>query len=165
MARKKTKKQKLGFKGQMLLSVAIIGAAIFIASAVFLIIAMIPTFVTLIADRSKERLKSYTIGFMNFAGAFPFWLDLVTTNHTVDYAINLATQPATIVVIYAAAAIGYLINWSIVGIVANIMVQKADKRVNVIEDRKLELKQRWGEEVAGDIRLDKDGFPISETSD
>jgi hypothetical protein len=165
MARKKTKKQKLGLKGQMLLSVAIIGAAIFIASAVFLIIAMTPTLVTLIADRSKERLKSYTIGFMNFAGAFPFWLDLVTTNHKIDYAINLATQPATIVVIYAAAAIGYLINWSIVGIVANVMVQKANKRVNVIEDRKLELKQRWGDEVTGDIRLDKDGFPIPETGD
>jgi|TARA_R110000868_G_scaffold358056_1_gene619587 hypothetical protein len=160
MVKKNKKKNKLGLKGQILLSMVIITATIFMASAVFLLIAMIPTFVALIADNSKERLKSYTIGFLNFAGAFPFLLDLITTNHTIDYALIIASDPLTISIIYAAAAVGYLINWAIVGITANIMVQKGQKRLNHIDDRIAALKERWGEEVTGEIRLDAEGFPI-----
>ena len=40
------------------------------------------------------------------------------------------------------------------------MVQKAEKRVNAIEDRKAALKEQWGPEVTGDVKLDEDGFPI-----
>ena len=123
-------------------------------------IAMAPTFVAAISDRSKEKLRSFSIAFLNFAGAFPFLLDLVTTNHTIDFALKTVSQPATIVIIYASAGIGYLINWAVVGIVANIMVQKAEKRVNAIEDRKAALKEQWGPEVTGDVKLDEDGFPI-----
>lgn len=161
---KRKQKNKLGFKGQLLLTVAIITSAVFVATAIFLIVAMIPTFVAMIADKSKERLKSFTIGFMNFAGSFPFLMDLVTTNHTIDYAFTLVAQPATIVIIYASAGIGYLINWAVVGIVAGIMVQKAEKRLNYIEDRKAELKEQWGPEVTGDMKLDSDGFPIETDS-
>ena len=143
-----------------MLSVAIITSVVFMASAVLLLIAMIPTFVAMIADRSKEGLKSFTIGFMNFAGCFPFWIDLVVTQHTIDYALSLIAQPATVVVIYAAAGIGYLINWAVVGIVASIMIQKADKRINFIEERKHDLVERWGQEVTGELRLDEEGFPV-----
>ena len=146
-----------------MLSVAIITSVVFMASAVLLLIAMIPTFVAMIADRSKEGLKSFTIGFMNFAGCFPFWIDLVVTQHTIDYALSLIAQPATVVVIYAAAGIGYLINWAVVGIVASIMIQKADKRINFIEERKHDLVERWGQEVTGELRLDEEGFPVEAT--
>jgi len=157
---KNKKRHKLGLKGQILLAMAIVTATIFIASAVFLMIAMVPTFVSLIVDRSKERLKSYTVGFLNFAGAFPFLLDIITTNHTIDYALIIATQPLTIAIIYAAAATGHLINWAVVGIIANILVQKGQKRLSVIMKRKATLKERWGEEVTGELELDADGFPL-----
>ena len=164
MAKKKKnsnkKKHKLGLKGQILLCMAIITSTIFIASAVFLLIAMIPTFVALIVDRSKERLKSYTIGFLNFAGAFPFLMDIITPEHTIDYAIIIASQPLTIAIIYAAAAMGHLINWAVVGIIANILVQKGQKRLSTIQKRQATLKERWGPEVTGELDLDEDGFPL-----
>lgn len=159
-SKSKKKKNKLGLRGQILLAMAIITATIFIASAVFLLIAMIPTFVALIADRSKERLKSYTVGFLNFAGSFPFLLDVITTDHSIDYALMVASTPLTIAIIYAAAAVGYMINWAVVGITANIMVQKGKKRLNQIEERKAKLKERWGTEVNGEAQLDEDGFPL-----
>ncbi len=159
-SQRRKKKSKIGLKGTILLCVVIMMGMVFMGGAVFLLIAMAPSFVAVISDRSKDRLRSFSICFMNFAGAFPFLLDVITTNQSIDYALNAISQPATVVIIYASAGIGYLINWAVVGIVANMMVQKAKKRLNTIEERKATLREQWGPEVTGEMKLDSDGFPI-----
>lgn len=158
MARNK-KKYKIGWKGQILLIGSIITSVLFSAVSIILFIGMVPTIVCAIVDRTQGKIKTLTIGAMNLAGCVPFVVEVFLRGNNIETAINYIIQPRTIVVMYFAAAIGYLIDWAMTGIVSTIMVQKYKKRLKTIEQEKLVLTERWGLEVSGTIPLDEQGFP------
>ena len=105
-----------------------------------------------------------TVGSMNLCGCLPFLLDLWTTKHTMEYAVSLITDPRTIIVMYAAAGIGYMIDWALSGIVATLMIQRSTSRLSAIRKRQEEMIVRWGPEVAGEMLLDTEGFPLDEST-
>jgi hypothetical protein len=143
----------LGFFG-------LLAAALFIPTTVLLFIGMLPTIAASLTDRRGKRTKALTVGAMNFAGCVPFLLELWTSDHSIPHAVKLITDPRTVIVIYCAAGIGYLINWAMGGIVATVMIQQAGMRLKDIRKRQGELVERWGPEVTGDLPLDVYGFPI-----
>jgi hypothetical protein len=66
---------------------------------------------------------------------------------------------------FAAAALGYMIEWSMTGIVASIMSQKAIARLKAIDEQQKKLIDRWGREVSGEIPLDPYGFPLGQAEE
>lgn len=157
MARKK--KKKLGLQGQILLIGSLITAVVFSSMSILLFIGMIPTIVSGLVDRSKYRLRTWTVGAMNFAGCAPFMLEVWRKGATIELSLNYITQPRTIVVMFSAAAMGYVIDWAITSLVASFMVQRGKSRAKEIDRQQKELIQRWGPEITGTIPLDEFGFP------
>lgn len=131
---------------------------IFSSIAIVLAIGMLPTLVAGIVDRSKGKVKTLTVGSMNFAGCAPFIVDIWKRGGTFEVAMGYLIQPQTIVIIFLAAAMGYLIDWAMTGIVSSIMVQRARKRLKDIEVHQKDLVERWGPEVSGSVPLDEYGF-------
>lgn len=156
---KRKKKKSVGLQKQVLLIVSILSAVIFSAMAVVLAVGMIPTFVAAIVDRTEGKMRTLTIGAINFAGCAPFMLEIFNKGNNIEVAINYIIQPRTIVVIYFAAAMGYLIDWAMTGIVSSVMVQKSKNRLKEIKKEQELLAERWGQEVTGNIPLDEYGFP------
>lgn len=154
----KKRKKKAGWRGNVLLIAFIIFGFIFHALAVILIIGMLPTLVAAIIDQSKYKFRTITVGAMNFAGCAPFLIEIFVKGNSLDIALNFLTQPLTIVVMFTAAGMGYLIDWALTGIVSSIMVQRAKGRMRDIEGHQKELIERWGPEVSGSIPLDELGF-------
>lgn len=159
------KKKALGWKGQIFFIVLIIAGVLFSAMSVILAVGMIPTCVAAIVDRTEWRLRAITVGMMNFAGCAPFMIEVFGKGNNLETAMGYIMEPKTIVIIYAAAAMGYLIDWSMSQIVSSIMVQKARGRIKDIRKKQETLAERWGEEVTGKIPLDEYGFPIKETKE
>ncbi len=137
-----------------------ITAVVFVPTTVLLTIGMLPTMVASFVDNSKEKMLGLTIGAMNLAGCTPFVLQLWTGSHTMPSAIEILSDPFTIVVMYFAAGIGYMIEWSFTGMVAIFMTEKAKARLEEIEKECTELERTWGREVTGQIKLDDNGFPL-----
>lgn len=161
MARKK-KRKNVGWKAQILLILLILLCVLFSSVAVLMIVGMIPTVVALIVDRTEGRMRAVTVGAINFAGCAPFMIEVFKRGNNLELAINYIVQPRTIVVMYFAAAIGYVLDWALTGIVSSIMVQKHKRRLVAINEEKQQLIERWGEEVSGTIPLDEYGFPKAE---
>jgi hypothetical protein len=159
------KAPKKGFQGQVFILFILIAAVIFLPTTIFLALALLPTFVAAIADRSKRKYKALTVGAMNLAGCMPFMISLWTKGQTINGAIDLITNPQTFVVVWMAAAVGYLIDWAMSGIVMTMMMQRSAGRLKEIQKRQAELVQRWGDEVSGDIPLDRFGFRIEKPDD
>lgn len=155
---KKKKKKNFGWKGQILLIVMIMVCVLFSSMALILAIGMIPTIVAAIVDRSEGRLRAMTVGCINFAGCAPFMIEVFKHGNSLETAVTYILQPRTIVVMYFAAAMGYLIDWAMTGIVSSIMVQKTKGRLKDIDKEQKALIERWGPEVTGDIPLDEYGF-------
>lgn len=138
---------------------ALLVSVMFASVAVILVVGMIPTIVAAIVDRSEGRMRALTIGAMNFAGCIPFMLDIFKKGNSIETSIAYMLEPSTIVVIYFAAAMGYLIDWAMTGIVSSVLVQKTRNRLRDIQKDQKDLTERWGMEVTGTIPLDEFGFP------
>lgn len=165
MGNKKEGKQgkKLGLKGGLVITVACLLAVMFIPVAVVLIVGMAPTIVAGMIDKTPQKLKVVTVGFMNFAGCYPYLLTLIARHgNDPGFAFNIVFQPLNIVIMYFAAAMGYLIEYGVTRAVAAMLVQGAEKRVKDIAEEQKEMRDRWGDEVTGDIPLDAYGFPIKQ---
>ncbi len=149
-AEAKPKNSGGGWRGQVLL-ISILGlAAAFLPFAVLLILGMMPTLVSfLIIDRTRSKTLTLIVGFLNFSGCFPFLLELAGTERTIAIGLEIGLNPANLVIMYASAAAGYMIDWAMTGLVANIMATKGRGRLKDIEARKKELIRRWGPEVSG----------------
>ncbi len=155
----KKKKKKMGYKAQLFIVLCVLVSVLFSAVSIILAIGMLPTVVATIVDRSEGKIRALTIGAMNLAGCAPFVVDVLKGGNNIETAINFIVQPETIIVMYFAAGIGYVIDWSMTGIVSSMIVQKGKKRLKDIEKNKKELIDRWGIEVTGTIPLDEFGFP------
>jgi hypothetical protein len=164
MAKKKKSTQRnKGWGLQIMMIFAFLAAILFMPTTVLLLLGMLPTVVALIVDRHGGT-RAITVGSMNLCGCLPFLLELWTKEHTMAHAVTLITDPRTIIVMYAAAAIGYMIDWALSGIVATIMIQRATSRLKAIQKRQEEMVVRWGPEVTGELPLDAEGFPLDDAS-
>lgn len=156
----KKKKAKRTYKSNLLLSAMLLASVAVLPTTILLFFGLLPTIVARFVDQSHQKNRTLTIGFINFAACFPFWYDLVRSGHTFDKAVEIMTDPVHIVIMYAGALAGYLIDWGLGGIVATLMVQKGHKRLKEIEVEQKKLIERWGEEVSGTVPLDQFGFPV-----
>lgn len=146
---------------QLGLTVLVAGGALFLPTTLMLVIGMLPTIVMLVVDRTKERLRAITVGAMNLAGCMPFVIELwQREQHTVPMALSYLSQPRTIVVMYFAAAIGYMIEWAVTGLVSSMAIQKAKGRIISVDKQLSDMEERWGVEVNGTMQLDDEGFPV-----
>lgn len=156
MAKKRKKKKGLGL--QVFFIIMLIMCVMFSAISILLVVGMIPTLVAAIIDKTEGRVRMWSVGAMNFAGCAPFILEVFKKGNEITVAMAYVLQPRTIVVMYFAAGLGYLIDWAMTGIVSSIMVQKTKARLIEIQKEQKAMVERWGVEVTGAIPLDEYGF-------
>lgn len=146
MARKKKKKG-----GALTLILLIVPAALIVLPTTILFgIGMIPTIVAYVVDRDPDKSAPITVGGPNFCGCMPFAIDLWKHQHTIGAAAKIFADPLAWLVMYSAAAVGWGIYYGIPPMVAGMEVSRAEKRVEVLKQKKVALVQEWGPDVAGD---------------
>ena len=146
MARKKKKKG-----GGLTLILLIIPAALIVLPTTILFgIGMIPTIVAYVVDRDPDKSAPITVGGLNFCGCMPFAIDLWKHQHTIGAAAKVFADPLAWLVMYSAAAVGWGLYYGIPPLVAGMEVTRAEKRVEVLKQKKVALVQEWGSDVAGD---------------
>ena len=158
--RKQKKASNKTLKKQVFLILGLLMAVVFLPTTLLLSIAMIPTFVAAVVDKGRRKTKAITVGAMNLAGSMPFLLELWMEGHNFEKAFMIVTDAKAIVVMYAAAAVGYLIDWAMTGVIAGFLLQRGKTRVSAIEKRQKELVKRWGKEVTGEVAVDQYGFAV-----
>lgn len=154
--------KKMSIQVRALLIFGLLCSLIFMPTMVLLIVGMLPTLVATFIDRTSEKTRGLTVGAMNLAGCMPFLLQLWSTTNSVERAIEIIVDPRTIIVMYCAAGVGYIVDWAVSGLVASIMVQTSAARLQNISKRRAELIERWGREVTGEIAVDRQGFPTEQ---
>ena len=161
----KPKKKKMGTKGNTILVFSALLAVIFMQTTLLFAVSMLPTAVASLIDKTGRNTLAITVGAMNLAGCSPFMFNLWLKGHTLDYSVSIVSDPKSIAVIYASAGMGYLLNWAVAGVVEAIMTKQAQSRLKAIEKRKKQLVAKWGEEVTGDIPVDKYGFALPQDTE
>lgn len=142
----------------------LIALSVFLALLVFslptvivLFIGMLPSVVAAIIDRSDERHFAYSVAAFNFCGVFPFMLEMWTGEHSISAASNTITDVFTLVVMYGAAAFGWMVYQSVPPVIAQFLATIAQRRVNTLRAQQRKIVDEWGPGVAGEPDTEDDG--------
>jgi hypothetical protein len=144
IAKPKMRGGRGGLKRRLSGVMTIVMALLFMPTTILVTVGMLPTIAAALADRSRQKIKTITVGAMNMAGTTFFLLKLWGSEHDTDTAIALISEPANLVIMYGAAAIGYAIDWAMSGIVSTILVQNAELRqrqITKLQEELVVLKQ------------------------
>ncbi len=163
----KKKRGGMKFRQRFLLMIIVLVAAAFLPVTLVIIVGMIPSVVAFMADPTRQKTRAFTVALLNFVTCFPFLLDiaLAQPGPTMDMAVYIITDPLKIVIMFAGAAGGYFLDWTMAGISNVIMTGRARSRLDAIDKRQEELVRRWGSEVTGKVPVDADGFPLIEANE
>lgn len=134
-----------------LLSWSVMGAAaIFMVPGVvmLLVFGMIPGIVAWMIDRSPKKYATFCVGGMNLSGVFPAFLELWNGNRDIAQAIQILSNPFDLVIMFAAAAFGWLLYVFIPPIVVALLTVIAQHRIAELRGLQRKLIQDWGDGVA-----------------
>lgn len=140
----------------------LIAGLVFLPTSVLIVFGMMPTIAAYTIDRTTGRNKTICVGFMNFAGCFPFLLDFWTKfgEQTLENALSIIADVQTVITIYLLAAGGYAIHVAVTGITSSLIMQRSSSRVAAIKQEQKTLIDLWGQKVTGKYKLDQYGFPV-----
>ena len=143
--------QKGSFKqGQLTLwlSVGFVGLVIMSLPTVMLIFfGMLPTIVSAIIDRTPKRNATFCVGGINLCGVFPYMMELWVGDNSMEGAMRILTDVFSLLVMYGAAAFGWMIFQSLPPVVATFVTVLAQSRVASLRSTQRQLIDEWGKDV------------------
>ena len=122
--------------------------AVSLPTALMLTLALMPTFCALVVARSQGYYSALSIGALNIAGTWPFLLKLWLTGHTIANAMTIIINPYAWLMIYGAAAVGWVLCQWFPLFVSSFMSMFSARRVKELERMQKKLIEEWGPEVA-----------------
>ncbi len=125
----------------------IISGALFIPTAVLVMIGMLPAIVAFLIDDDRKKSLSMTVALMNGAGVIPFVIELWHKGQTLHETFAIIQQPMVWLFMYGGAAMGWLIIYSVPAVVQALLTHRASVRIADIDKRHADLVVQWGEDV------------------
>ncbi|MDH5722029.1 MAG: hypothetical protein OEY94_01740 [Alphaproteobacteria bacterium] len=149
------KKKKTSALGGVFLLFLVFGGLVFLPTSMILCIGMLPSIVALLTSSIVTRSRVSTIAALNFVGCVPFVFELWSLGNDFETSFEIITEPLTIIIIYGTAALGYIFDWVVVGVVSAYLYQRSEARLKAINKRQEQLVEAWGEKVKGKFQTKK----------
>jgi|HubBroStandDraft_1064217.scaffolds.fasta_scaffold01264_2 hypothetical protein len=116
---------------------------------------MIPAAVAYIVDQSPRRTLTLTVGPLNLAGTAPFCVQLWYGVDTMPALAHELADPWVWLVMYGAAALGWLLHLGMPQIVQLLLERSIDLRKARLVQLQSKLRIEWGDEVDPAARPDR----------
>lgn len=137
-------------RGQMTLWFSVAFVILIIMSlptVVVIFFGLLPTIVSGIVDRTPNRNATFCIGGMNLCGVFPYMIELWVGDNSMAQAMNVITDVFSLLIIYGAAGLGWMIFQSLPPIVATFVTVIAQSRISTLRTSQRKLIEEWGDDV------------------
>lgn len=134
----------------------------FMPTAMIFAVGMVPTLVAFISGRDPDRYAPIAVGSLNFCGVMPTAIDLWQTGHTIANAARILSDPLNWLIMYAAAAIGWLIYFTVPAATQAFIAHSHQAQIAKKQKLQKELLAEWGRAVTG-LPEDEDLPPGTES--
>ena len=138
--------------------ILVVGTFLLVIAAstmVVLFFGMLPTLVAYIIDRSEQKSATFCVGAINFIGVFPYILDLWILPSSFDTALNTVSDLFAMLVMYSAAAFGWLMFMAMPTVIASFFTVLQQRKVAQLRGEQKDLIDEWGAEVAAIVEVHK----------
>jgi len=146
---KPKKGKKKGGPQNSLFLLVILGSMILFKETTLLIIAgMMPAIVAFVIDRRPQKYAAMSILILNVCGVLPFVFELWEVGHTMSNAIGILVKPTTLLVMWGAAFLGWLLTQVTPPFIGMILDVQRDESIRRQKKRQKALIKEWGDEVS-----------------
>ncbi len=133
---------------QIGLSIAVLAALILsLPTVVLLFLGLLPAMVAFIVDDNPRKYATKCVVASNFAGVWFFLLRLWTGEHSLAETMAILTDVYAWLLMYSAAALGWLCYLWFPSIAALFMEMTAERRIAGLKLKQKKLIEAWGEGV------------------
>ena len=108
-----------------------------------------PTAVALFVDRDPQKYASISVAAMNLAGVSPYLVEFIFGPASFGGAIELVSNVFVLVVIFGAAAVGWVLVLALPPVISIVLAVITDSRIQALRKEQSQLVEDWGEGVAG----------------
>ncbi|MCH8098641.1 MAG: acyl-CoA synthetase [Proteobacteria bacterium] len=141
-------KRRVPYVLQIGISIAVVAALILsLPTVVLLFLGLLPALVAFIVDDNPRKYAAKCVVVTNFAGAWFFLLRLWTGDHSLTEAMAILTDVYAWLLMYSAAALGWLCYLWFPSIAALFMEMTAGRRIAGLKLKQKKLIEEWGEGV------------------
>jgi hypothetical protein len=138
-----------GFALKLALIGGLVGALSMLPLCLVAVPGMMPSLAVFFADGKRPRYLSFTVAMMNAAGVLPFLLVVAKGGMSFIAAAHQLSDPFTWLVMYGAAAAGWL-TYAATPALARICIEvQAGQRRRGLEALAKAIREEWGDDVAG----------------
>lgn len=109
--------------------------------------AMIPTFVAWLTDTEAGKYSAFCVGAFNICGTIPFLVELWTGKHSLMQAGVILRDPNTWLVMYGAAAVGWLFYFIAPVFAVVYITVRDDRQTQLVKAELANLEKEWGAEI------------------
>lgn len=120
-------------------------------------VGLVPTVVALIVDVTPGRYLTRCVAGLNVAGMSPFVHNLWTQGNDMMTAVGIVTDAVAWLVIYGAAAMGWLLFLGFPGAVAVFQTLNAKRRIYLMQEKQKTLLEEWGDSIRSPAEIAKNG--------
>ncbi len=141
-------KRRVPYALQIGLSIAVVAALVSsLPTVVLLFLGLLPAIVAFIVDDNPRKYATKCVVASNFAGVWFFLLSLWTGDHSLTEAMAILTDVYAWLLMYSAAALGWLCYLWFPSIAALFMEMTAERRIAGLKLKQKKLIEAWGESV------------------
>ena len=116
-------------------------------TVILALFGLLPTIVAWVIDRSEQKYAMFCVFGMNFSGLFPFLMDIWFRNHSTDAAIAVLTNVFDLMIIYSAAAFGWMLFIALPPVITTFLTVISERRVIVLKSNQQTILEEWGEGI------------------
>lgn len=120
---------------------------LFLPTVVLLLFAMLPTAVAFVVERGQHRYGFICVGGLNFAGVSPYLLNMWFERHDITMALDTLSNVFALMLIYGAAAFGWLLYTATPSLVGSFLSLTSSRRIAALKAEQKKLIEEWGPEV------------------
>ncbi len=124
-------------------------------TAMVLAVGLVPTVVALIVDLTPGRYLARCVLGLNIAGIAPFMHNLWSGGNDMVTAVGIVTDAVAWLVIYGAAAIGWMLFMGFPGAVAVFQTLNAKRSIYVLQEKQKSLLEEWGDSIRSPAEIAK----------
>ena len=130
----------------LLIAVGTLGLLLLaLPTTMVLAIGMAPTMTAFLGDKTPGRFLTKCVAGMNFAGVIPSLYHLWTSGHDLVTAMKVVTDIYAWLLMYGAAAMGWMLFMGLPGAVAMFRALNAKRRIYVLREKQKDLINEWGD--------------------
>ena len=143
----------------LLIAVTLIAVAF--PTIVVISVGMLLSITSFFTDRTDQKYGFFCIAGLNFAGVFPYLMDLWSGNHNITGAMNIITDVFALAVMYGSAMAGWVIYTVIPPVITSFMTVLTERRLSALRANQRRIVEEWGDEVTMGIRAPGADAPAS----